>query len=47
MAARGDCFRSYHLSVLYAEQKDSKSEEIDVLDEAENRPVPVQEVEIR
>ena len=41
MAARGEFFRSYHLPVLCAEQNDSKSEEINVIDESqtENRPV--------
>ena len=35
--------------MLSAEQNDSQSEEINVIDEslAENRPVPVQEAEIR
>ena len=49
MEARGEFFRSYHLPVLSAEQNDSQSEEINVIDEsrAENRPVPVQEAEIR
>ena len=49
MAARGEFFRSCHLPVLSAEQNDSQSEEIDVIDEsqAENRPVPAQEAEIR
>ena len=49
MAPRGEFFRSYHLPVLPAEQNDSQSEEINVIDEslAENRPVPVQEAEIR
>ena len=49
MAARGEYFRSYHLPVLSAEQNDSESEEINVIDEsqAENIPVPVQEAEIR
>ena len=49
MAARGEFFRTYHLPVLSAEQKDSQSEEINIIDEsrAENRPVPVQEAEIR
>jgi len=49
MVARGEVFRSYHLPVLSAEQNDSQSEEINVIDEsqAENRPVPVQEAEIR
>ena len=42
MAAQGEFFRSYHLPVLYAEQNDSQSEEINVIDEsqAENRPCP-------
>ena len=49
MAAREEFFRSYHLLVLSAEQNDSQSEEINVTDEsqAENRPVPMQEAEIR
>ena len=49
MAARGEYFRSYHLPVLSAEQNASQSEEINVIEEsqAENRPVPVQEAEIR
>ena len=49
MAARSEYFRSYHLPVLSAEQNDSQSEEINVINEsqAENRPVPVQEAEIR
>ena len=49
MAARSEYFRSYHLPVLSAEQNDSQSEEINVKDEsqAENRPVHVQEAEIR
>ena len=49
MAARSEYFRSYHLPVLSAEQNDRQSEEINVTDEpqAENRPVPVQEAEIR
>ena len=49
MAARGQFFRSYHLPVLSAEQNDSKSEEINVIDEsqAENRSVLLQETEIR
>ena len=48
MAAPGEFFRSYHLPVLSAEQNDSQSEEINVIDEsqAENRPVFVQEAEI-
>ena len=43
MAARSEYFRSYHLPVLPAEQNDSQSEEINVIDEsqAEIRPVPV------
>ena len=49
MPSRGEVFRSYHLPVLSAEQDDSQSEEINVMDEsrAENRPVSVQEVERR
>ena len=49
MAAREEFFRSYHLPVLPAEQNDSQSEEINVIDEsqAEKRPVPVQEAEMR
>ena len=49
MTARGQFFRSYYLPVLSAEQNDSQSEEINVIDEfsAENRSVPVQEAEIR
>ena len=48
MAAQSEYFRSYHLPVLSAEQNDSQSEEINVIDEsqAENKPVPVQETEI-
>ena len=48
MAARSEYFRSYHLPVLSAEQNDSQSEETNVIEsQAENRPVPVQEAEIR
>ena len=49
MAAQSEHFRSYHLPVLSAEQNDSKSEEINVIDESltENRPMPMQEAEIR
>ena len=46
MAARSEYFRSYHLPVLpFA----SQSEEINVIDKSqeENRPIPVQEAEIR
>ena len=43
MAARGEFFRSFHLPVLSAEQNDSQNDE----SQAENRPVPVQEAEIR
>ena len=48
MAARSEYFRSYHLPMLSAEQNDSQSEEINVIDEsqAENRPMFVQEAEI-
>ena len=49
MAARSEYFRSYHLTVLCAEQNDSQSEEVKVIDEsqAENRSVTVQEAEMR
>ena len=49
MAARGEFFHSYHLPVLSAEKNDGQSEEINVKDESqvENRPMPVQEAEIR
>ena len=49
MGAQGVFFRSYHLPVLSAEQNDSQSEEINVIDQsqAENRSVPAQEAEIR
>ena len=49
MAARSEYFLSYHLPVLSAEQNDSQSEEINVIDESrvENRPVLMQEAEIR
>ena len=49
MAARSEYFRNYHLLVLSAEQNNSQSEEINVIDEsqADNRPVPVREAEIR
>ena len=49
MAARCEFFRCYHLPMLPAEQNDSQSEEINVIDEsqAENRPMPMQEAEIR
>ena len=48
VAARSEYFRSYHLPMLSAEQNDSQSEEINVIDEsqAENRPMFVQEAEI-
>ena len=48
MAARSEYFRSYHLPVLSAEQNDSQSEEINVIDEsqAENRLVFGKEAEI-
>ena len=47
--SRRHVFAVYHLTVLSAEQNDSQSEEINLIDEspAENRPVPVQEAEIR
>ena len=49
MAVRGEYFCSYHLPVISEEQNNSQSEEITVIQEsqAENRPVPVQEAEIR
>ena len=49
MAARSEYFRSYHLTALSAEQNDSQSEEVNVIDEsqAENGPVPVQEAQMR
>ena len=49
MAARSEHFLSYHLPMLSAEQNDSQSEETNVIDEfqAENRPMPVQEAEIK
>ena len=49
MAARSEYFRSYHLPVSSAEQNDSQPEEVNVKDEpeTENRPVPMQEAEIR
>ena len=49
MAVRSEYFRSYHLPMLSAKQNDSQSEEINVIDEsqAENRPVFVQEAEIK
>ena len=51
MGMRGEFLHSYHLPVLFAEQNDSQSEEINVhvIEEsrAENRPVSVQEAEIR
>ena len=48
MAARSEYFRSYHLPVLSAEQNDSQSEEVNVIDESqvENRPVPVHKAEM-
>ena len=49
MAARSKYFRSYHLPLLSAEQNDSQSEGINAIDESQaaNRPVPVQEAELR
>ena len=49
MPARGEFFRSYYLTVLSAEQDDSQSEEVNVIDEfqEENWPMAVQETEIR
>ena len=42
-------FSSHHFPVLSVEQSGSQSEEINVMGEskAEDRPVPVQEAEIR
>ena len=49
MAAPSEYFRCYHLPMLSAELNDSQSEEINAIDEsqAENRPVRMQEAEIR
>ena len=49
MLARGEIFRSYHYPVLSAEKNKGHSEEMNVIDEsqAERRPVPVQDAEIR
>ena len=49
MAAGSEYFLGCHLPVLSAEQYDSQSKDINVIDksQAENRPVPVQEAEIR
>ena len=49
MVMQGDFLLSYHEPVLSAEQNDSQSEEINVIDEsqAKNKPVPVQEAELR
>ena len=49
MAARSEYFCNYHLPVLSAEQNNSQSEEINIIDEsqAENSPVLVQEAKIR
>ena len=48
IAACREYFHSYPLPVLFAEQNDSQSEEISVIEsQVENRPVPVQEAEIR
>ena len=48
MAARGEFLSSYHLPVLSAEQNQSKSEEINAIDESQagNKPVPAREAEI-
>ena len=48
IAVRSAYIRSYHLPVLSAEQNNSQSEEIKVINEsrAENRPVFAQEAEI-
>ena len=49
MAAQRECFPSYHLPVSSAEQNDSQSEEINVIEwsQVENKYVPGQEAEIR
>ena len=47
MAAQSEYFRSYHLPVLSAEQNDSQSEEINVIDESQAETRPVKEAEIR
>ena len=47
IAAPGESFLGYHLSVLSAAQNDSQSKNINVIDESqlENSPMPVQEAE--
>ena len=49
MVARGEFFRNYHLPVFSTELNGSQSEEINATDksQAENRPVPMQQAEIR
>ena len=49
MAAPGEFFHSYHLPMLSAEQNNSPSAEINVIDEslAESRPMLAQEAEIK
>ena len=49
ITVRSEYFRSYHLPVLSAEQNNSQSEETNIIDKswAKNRPVPVQEAEVR
>ena len=49
METQTEYFLSYHLPVISAEQNDSQSEEINIIDEsqAENRPVPVQELKLK
>ena len=47
MAARSKYFHSYHLPVLSAKQKNSQSEEINVIDKSQVEDRPVQEAEIR
>ena len=45
MAARCEYFRSYHLPELFAEQNDSQSEEINVVDESQRTgPCPCREL---
>ena len=49
MVVRGEFFRRYHLPMLSDQQNDSQSEEINVINksQAENRPVPMQEAELK
>ena len=49
MVVRGEFFCRYHLPMLSDQQNDSQSEEINVINksQAENRPVPMQEAELK